>query len=151
MTHYVCILNDPVVYVRPISKPILFFPRSTFLDIDHEDGWRKFRRNVGNSIPLSSSPSFFFFFFFFFSSSSSSYSFFFFFFFFFHWHYSPLWALACRTMSFRNSALEAIASPIAQTLQTRKKNCHGRLSVRGCNAHGIHTLDTQVNVNEGET
>ena len=26
--------------------------------------------------------------------------FFFFFFFFFHWHYSPLWALACRTMSF---------------------------------------------------
>ena len=25
---------------------------------------------------------------------------FFFFFFFFHWHYSPLWALACRTMSF---------------------------------------------------
>ena len=23
-----------------------------------------------------------------------------FFFFFFHWHYSPLWALACRTMSF---------------------------------------------------
>jgi len=22
-----------------------------------------------------------------------------FFFFFFHWHYSPLWALACRTMS----------------------------------------------------
>ena len=24
----------------------------------------------------------------------------FFFFFFFHWHYSPLWALACRTMSF---------------------------------------------------
>ena len=27
-------------------------------------------------------------------------SFFFFFFFFFHWHYSPLWALACRTISF---------------------------------------------------
>ena len=26
--------------------------------------------------------------------------FFFFFFFFFHWHYSPLWALTCRTMSF---------------------------------------------------
>ena len=26
--------------------------------------------------------------------------FFFFFFFFFHWHYSPLWALACRKMSF---------------------------------------------------
>ena len=26
--------------------------------------------------------------------------FFFFFFFFFHWHYSPLWALACRTISF---------------------------------------------------
>ena len=26
--------------------------------------------------------------------------FFFFFFFFLHWHYSPLWALACRTMSF---------------------------------------------------
>ena len=25
---------------------------------------------------------------------------FFFFFFIFHWHYSPLWALACRTMSF---------------------------------------------------
>jgi hypothetical protein len=25
---------------------------------------------------------------------------FFFFFFFFHWHYSPLWALACRTRSF---------------------------------------------------
>jgi hypothetical protein len=24
----------------------------------------------------------------------------FFFFFFFHWHYSPLWALACQTMSF---------------------------------------------------
>jgi hypothetical protein len=35
--------------------------------------------------------SFFFFFFFFF---------FFLFFFFFHWHYSPLWALACRTRSF---------------------------------------------------
>ena len=34
-------------------------------------------------------------FFFFFSSSSS-----FFLFIFFHWHYSPLWALACRTMSF---------------------------------------------------
>ena len=28
------------------------------------------------------------------------YRFFFFLFFFFHWHYSPLWALACRTMSF---------------------------------------------------
>ena len=26
--------------------------------------------------------------------------FFFFFLLFFHWHYSPLWALACRTMSF---------------------------------------------------
>ena len=26
--------------------------------------------------------------------------FFFFFFFFFHWHYSPLWAMACRKMSF---------------------------------------------------
>ena len=34
---------------------------------------------------------FFFFFLFFF---------FFFFFFFFHWHYSPLWAVACRTMPF---------------------------------------------------
>ena len=33
--------------------------------------------------------SFFFFFFFFY-----------YFFFFFHWHYSPLWALACRTISF---------------------------------------------------
>ena len=27
-------------------------------------------------------------------------AFFIFFFFFFHWHYSPLWALACQTMSF---------------------------------------------------
>jgi hypothetical protein len=32
----------------------------------------------------------------FFLSSSSSI-------FFFHWHYSPLWALACRTMSFHFS------------------------------------------------
>ena len=30
----------------------------------------------------------------------SCFFFFFFFFFFFHWHYSPMWALACRTMSF---------------------------------------------------
>ena len=30
-------------------------------------------------------------------SAKNSYTFFFFF---FHWHYSPLWALVCRTMSF---------------------------------------------------
>ena len=30
-------------------------------------------------------------------------TFFFFFFFFFRWHYSPLWALACRTMPFQFS------------------------------------------------
>ena len=31
--------------------------------------------------------------------------FFFFFFFFFHWHYNPLWALACGTMAFHFSYL----------------------------------------------
>ena len=36
----------------------------------------------------------------FFSSFLFFFSFLFVFFFFFHWHYSPLWALACRTMSF---------------------------------------------------
>ena len=43
---------------------------------------------------------FFFFFFFFFFFVFFLLLFFVFFFFFFHWHYSPLWALACRTMSF---------------------------------------------------
>jgi hypothetical protein len=33
--------------------------------------------------------------------------FFFFFFFFFHWHYSPLWVLACRT----NSSIFSYPSP----------------------------------------
>ena len=43
---------------------------------------------------------YFFFFFFFFFFVFFLLLFFVFFFFFFHWHYSPLWALACRTMSF---------------------------------------------------
>ena len=44
------------------------------------------------------------------SSSSSSSFFFFFFFFFFHWHYNPLWVLACLIISF-HFFLSATNSP----------------------------------------
>jgi hypothetical protein len=42
---------------------------------------------------------------------------FFFFFFFFHWHYSPRWALACRTRSFHFSYLSPTLSIIVKSIQ----------------------------------
>jgi len=49
------------------------------------------------------------------------------------------------------NALKTIASPTARTSQTRNNTCRGRPRASERNARGIHTLDTQVNLNEVET